>query len=172
MGEATPSRLIWSETGPWRLTIVYRDEVPHNFPKPHTDLLEQFAAYRVPPDKTDEVAKFDGSVLVERTKGEVSARCDMKEMNYLALNLMHEIVNGKRSVEEARKFYAETAAGFSLGRRSPYTQGLLFRGPDRETADVDETMIAGAMLRQSAKKVGDLLTGDAIAAEQKTTNLA
>ncbi len=160
MGEATPSRLIWSETGPWKRTIVYRDEVPHNFPKPHTDLLEQFVDYRVPPDKADQMAKFDGSVIVERTKGEVSARCDMEEMNYLALNLMHEIVSGTRSVDEARKFYAETAAVFTLGCRSPYTQGLLFRIPDKDTADVDETMIAGAMLRQSAKKVGDLIADE------------
>lgn len=29
-------------------TIVYRDEVPHNFPKPHTDVLELFVDYRVP----------------------------------------------------------------------------------------------------------------------------
>lgn len=39
-------------------TIVYRDEVPHNFPKPHTDLLEQFIDYQVPPDKTDELARY------------------------------------------------------------------------------------------------------------------
>jgi hypothetical protein len=31
--------------------VLYRDEVPHNFPKPHTDVLEQFIDYRVPVDK-------------------------------------------------------------------------------------------------------------------------
>jgi len=40
--EAVPSRMIWFESGPWKRSIVYRDEVPHNFPKPHTDVLEQF----------------------------------------------------------------------------------------------------------------------------------
>ncbi len=49
--------------------------VPHDFPMPHPDLLEQFVDYQVPPDKFDELAQYDGSVIVERTKGEISARC-------------------------------------------------------------------------------------------------
>lgn len=61
--EATQSRLIWFEPGPWKRAIVYRDEVPHNFPKPHTDLLEQFIDYRVPPNKLSDLAAFDGSVI-------------------------------------------------------------------------------------------------------------
>ena len=32
--EATPSRLIWYNNGPWKRTIAYRDEVPHDFPEP------------------------------------------------------------------------------------------------------------------------------------------
>lgn len=49
--EATPSRLIWFNTGPWKRTIVYRDEIPHNFPQPHSDVVEQFIDYHVPPEK-------------------------------------------------------------------------------------------------------------------------
>ena len=33
----------------------------------------------------------------------------------LALNLAHDIVEGKRSVKDARKFYAETAKAFMEG---------------------------------------------------------
>ena len=51
--EATASRLIWYNTGPWKRTIVYRDEVPHNFPKPHTDVLEQFIDYHVTPGESE-----------------------------------------------------------------------------------------------------------------------
>lgn len=40
--EATPSRVTWFNNGPWKRTIVYRDEIPHDFPKPHTDFVEQF----------------------------------------------------------------------------------------------------------------------------------
>ena len=68
--EAIASRLIWYDNGPWKRTIVYRDEVPHHFPNPHSDVVESFIDYRVPPEKFSELAKFDGSVIVERTKGE------------------------------------------------------------------------------------------------------
>ncbi|HSH38363.1 MAG TPA: hypothetical protein VK993_06230 [Chthoniobacterales bacterium] len=44
----------------------------------------------MPPEKVSELAKFDGSVIVERTKGEVIARCDMESANFLAINMMHE----------------------------------------------------------------------------------
>jgi hypothetical protein len=158
--EATPSRLIWFNNGPWKRTIVYRDEVPHNFPKPHTDVLEQFIDYRVPPDKADEIAAFDGSVVPERTKGEVSARCDMEEMNFLAQNLMHEIVTGRRTVEDARKHYAETASAFMMSRPAPDTEGLRFEVPHGGTADVDEVMIAGAMAHQMAEKARDVVSGE------------
>src|SRR5215208_4026966 len=46
--EMTPPSLTWGPAGPWKRTILYRDEVPHHFPKPHTDFLEQFIDYRVP----------------------------------------------------------------------------------------------------------------------------
>jgi hypothetical protein len=49
--------------------------VDHYFPVRHPDVLEQAVHYRVPTDKFDELAAYDGSVIVERTKGEISARC-------------------------------------------------------------------------------------------------
>jgi len=158
--EGIDSLLIWYGTGLWKRTIVYRDEVPHNFPKPHTDLLEQFIDYRVPPDKLDDLAAYDGSVIPERTKGEISARCDMEEMNVLALNLAHDIVTGRSSVEEARKTYAETATAFILGRSSPYTETLQFEVPHGGTSDLDEPMI-GPMMGQMTEQVKDKLTGEA-----------
>jgi hypothetical protein len=105
---------------------------------PHQDVLEQVINYRVPPDKFDELARYDGSVIVERTKGTMSARCDKEEMNYLALNLAHDIVIGKRNVEDARAFYAKTAKAFKSGEKHPYTQRLQFRADRSGTADPDK----------------------------------
>ncbi|MGQ0816322.1 MAG: hypothetical protein ACT4O1_17985 [Gemmatimonadota bacterium] len=139
--EATETMLVWHNNGPWKRTILNREETPHDFPKPHTDLLEQFIDYRVPPDKFDELAAYDGSVIVERTKGELSARCDKEEMNFLALNLANDIVTGRRSVEAARQFYAETVAAFMRGERPPYTQGLQFQVPRGGTADRDRPLL-------------------------------
>ncbi len=157
--EATASRLIWYNNGPWKRTIVYRDEVPHNFPKPHVDVLEQFVDYRVPPEKFDELAAFDGSVIPERTKGEISARCDMEAMNFLALNLAHDIVSGERTVDEAREFYAQTANAFMMNRPAPYAEKLQFQVPQGDTADLDQTMMAGPMMDQAAEKVQDKFGG-------------
>ena len=135
--EATASFLVWHNNGPWKRTILNRDAVPHDFPMPHPDLLEQFVDYQVPPDKFDELAQYDGSVIVERTKGEISARCDKEEMNLLAINLANDIVTGKRSVEEARQFYAETAMAFKNGQSDPYVEGFVFELSEGNTNDPD-----------------------------------
>jgi hypothetical protein len=136
--EATASLLIWHNNGPWKRTILYRDVVPHDFPMPHPDLLEQAIDYQVPPDKFDELAQYDGSVIVERTKGEISARCDKEPMNLLAINLANDIVTGARTVDEARQFYAETAMAFKNGQSDPYVEGFVFTVSKGNTNDPDE----------------------------------
>lgn len=125
--EATISRLIWYNNGPWKRTIVYKDPVPHNFPTPHPDFLEQTIDYKVPVYLYDAIATFDGSVYLDRTKGEASAKCHKEAMNFLSLNLLNDIVTGKRDVQGAKAFYAETAKRFIKSNiTSPYTEGLLF----------------------------------------------
>jgi hypothetical protein len=158
--EAIPSRLIWYNNGSWKRTIVYRDEIPHNFPQPHTDVLEQFIDYKVPPEKFSELARFDGSVIAERTKGEVSARCDMEPANFLALNLMHEIVTGKLTAEQAREIYSEQTAAFVMNRPAPLVEGLRFHPQPGETGDTDETIIGSDMVSQTVEKVKDVFSGE------------
>lgn len=136
----TNTRLIWQNKGPWREIIAYRDEIPHNFPKPHKDSLEQVINYHVKPGKLDDIAKYDGSVIVERTKGTIAARCDKEPMNFLALNLANDVFTGKKSVHEARKFYAETAMATMKGEMPPYTQRLQFE-PVPSGGDPDESMM-------------------------------
>lgn len=156
--EAMDSRLIWYKNGPWKRTICYRDEVPHYFPNPHSDVVESVIDYRVPPEMSNELAKFTGSVIVDRTKGEVSARCDMEAANFLALNLMHEIVTGKLTAEEAREVLTETAAAYVVSRSAPYAEAFQFQLPQEETNDADHTTIAGAMVRQTVERVKDAVT--------------
>jgi hypothetical protein len=135
--EHTPSMLVWYNTGPWKRTIVNREEIPHSFPKPHTDLLEQFIDYRVPVEFFDELAAYDGSVIVERTKGEMSARCDKEEMNFLALNLADDIVKARRTVQQARDEYARQAMAFMNKQAAPLTERLRFARPSGATNDAD-----------------------------------
>jgi hypothetical protein len=136
-GGTTTSRLTWLDNGPWKYSMLYREEVPHNFPMKHTDVLEQAIAYRVLPEKYDELAAYNGSVTVRRTKGEMSAMCDREEMNFLALNLAHDIITGKLSVEAARQAYTTTVLAFIKGEKHPYTQALQFQLPPGNLGDPD-----------------------------------
>lgn len=132
--EATPSMLIWYENGPWVRTVVHKEAVPHNFPKPHMDVLEQAVPYRVPSDRVDEISEFDGSILIDRTRGEITAHCDSEEMNILALNLAHEIAVNRMTVDAARKKYSQVVAKRILNWPEPLMERLNFR-VDRRLAE-------------------------------------
>ena len=125
----TADMMVWNRTGPWKRTIIYREAVQHDFPMPHPDVMEQFIDYRVPTDRVDELAMYDGSVIVERTKGEMSARCDKEGANFLAVNLANEIAMGRRTPEDARRMYGEQIKMMKAGQMTPYTSGLMFTPP-------------------------------------------
>ncbi|MBA3818303.1 MAG: hypothetical protein H0X17_05385 [Deltaproteobacteria bacterium] len=135
--EVTASMLVWYQRGRWKRTIVYREEVAHAFPKPHTDIVEQFIDYKVPIDKVDDLAAYDGSVVYQRTKGELSARCDKEEMNILALNLAHQVATGAKDTEGARRAYTEAAMAFMAKRPTAIVQQLQFKPSVGVTADPD-----------------------------------
>jgi len=130
---------MWGKAGPWKRTVVYSHEVQHAFPGPHTDVMQQWIDYRVPPAMYDELAAFDGSVVVERTNGEMSARCDKEAANLLAINLAHEIVTGKRTAEDARRMYGEQIMAMKAGRPAPYTERLMVAMMSA-TADPDQPL--------------------------------
>lgn len=137
--EITDRRLIWHNNGPWKRSVLINEEIPHRFPDPHHDSLLQVIAYRVPPEFASQLLQFDGSVVIERTRGELAARCDSERANYLALNLAHEIIIGKKRVDEARVFYAEAV---QKKRHQEYLEGFLFQLPTSEQADPDEPVKA------------------------------
>src|ERR687897_2149498 len=136
--EVTSNRLVWHRNGPWKFTELVNEEVPHSFPMAHTDMLYQSIAYRIEPERADELIQYDGSVILERTKGEIAARCDKEEANFLAINLANDVATGRRSVEEARKFYADTImAMMKQNKKSEYLQGFRFRVPAGDQGDRD-----------------------------------
>ncbi len=138
--EVTEDRLVWHDNGPWKRTEVINEEIDHRFPLPHKDVLLQVVAYQVPADKFDELAAFDGSVMAERTRGEIGARCDKEEANILALNLADEVVTGKRSPADARKIYGEQVVALAKGKPASYAKELNFR-PQLTAADADRTTL-------------------------------
>ncbi len=132
--EMTNTMAMWHETGPFAHTVVHAMAVPHRFPMAHDDVLEQVVHYRVPPEMYDDLAMYDGSVMVERTTGKMSARCDMEPLNILALNLAHQIVTDEMNVDEARETYAEQAMAFKERRPAPYTERLMFTSQPMNSA--------------------------------------
>lgn len=157
--EMTPSRLIWFNNRPWKRTVVYRDEVPHDFPVPHADVLEQVINYPVPADKVGEVGLFDKSVIIAQTMGEVSARCDNEAANVLALNMVHEIVSGNKTAEQARETASEQITAWLMNRPAPYADDFQFTLPE-EQFQTDEPAIQHDVINQATNKIKDWLSGN------------
>jgi len=150
--EATDTELIWHHPGQWKRIVATREFYNHSFPAPHNDSVESFIDYRVPPGKFTALAEFDGSVIAERTAGEISARCHDEQANFLALNLAHEIVSGERSVEDARSYYAEEFLNARRKQPTPYMEKLRFSPADGNAADPDERTLSDEQLQQAVEQ--------------------
>jgi hypothetical protein len=142
--------LVWGESGPWKQILLHREIVRHNFPMPHEDVLQQFVNFEVPADKFDELAQYDGSVVAERTTGNLSARCDKEEANFLAINLAADVAEGRKSVEEARDYYANAIKGMLQGKMDPYMKGLRIDTKGKKAGDMDQARFANPMTQGKA----------------------
>ncbi len=136
--ESTPSMLVWRNTSPFKRIVVYREEINHKFPLLHKDVIEHVVDYKVPMSRIEELAKFNGSIVYNRTAGELSARGDNEAMNLISLNLANDIVNNKRQAQDARIEFGRLAVDHINGNQSAYTQNLQF-GRQMNTADADES---------------------------------
>lgn len=145
----TEEMVVWSNTSPFKRSIVFKEEVTHQFPMQHSDVLLQTIDYRVPQDKVALLSKFDGSIIIDRTKGELSARNEKEELNILSLNLADKIVRGELSAEQARREYSKNADAFAAGTSSQLLTGLNFR-TEGNTSDPD-TMMQSQEERNSSK---------------------
>ena len=149
--EATESLLTWHQAGPWKRVLASKVYFEHAFPAPHIDSVESVIDYRVPPEQFSALAAFDGSVIAERTAGEVSARCHDEQANFLALNLMHDIVTGARTVEEARAYYAKEFLDARRKQPTPYMEKLRFQ-PPTGTPDPDQRVLSDQDLEQAQEE--------------------
>jgi hypothetical protein len=81
---------------------------------------------KVPETKRAALRRFDARVAFDPETGELSAQSESERFNYLALNLADEIVNGKRTADQAKDFYLKTSRLAASGKSSPYMDGFLF----------------------------------------------
>jgi hypothetical protein len=59
--EATESRLLWHDVGPWKRIVATKQVYEHNFPAPHKDSVESFLDYRVPTEFFTPLADSTGA---------------------------------------------------------------------------------------------------------------
>lgn len=150
---ATPMTLTWNDAGQFKRIEVMNLETPHDFPLPHVDFMEHTISYQVPAEKLGDLLVFDGSSTIQRTTGELSARCDLEAHNVLTLNLDHDIVTGKMTVQEARQAFGEHVQKEMMGNPTPYTQALQFEPMMQKAAMFsDEPVIANSPLRAAEEK--------------------
>jgi predicted outer membrane protein len=145
--EVSSEAVIWHNAGPYKRVMVTKKEVPHDFPKPHMDFLEHTISYRVPADKVDDLVAFDASMTINATAGEMSARCDLEGHNILTLNLARDIIEGKKSVKQARAAFAEHVLEDVAGAHPAYVEALQF-APQLDGAPFpDQPNIPGSPVR-------------------------
>ncbi|MDO8863700.1 DUF4142 domain-containing protein [Haliea sp. E1-2-M8] len=109
------------------------------------DYLQHTISYDVPPDKADEVLAFDRTTTIYRVGGELSARCDLESNNVLTLHLAHEVIEGKKNVQQARKEFGEAVMARTTAESPAITSGLQCEPPAlKVAADTDTVSIPGA----------------------------
>ena len=146
--EASSERVIWHNPGPFKRITVFNLETPHDFPMPHVDFMEHTITYNVPQDKVGALIEFDGSSTINRTVGELSARCDLEGHNVLTLNLDHDIVTGKKTVQEARMAFGVIVGEDVMGKHPAYIEALQFQpAMMADAAFVDKPVIPGSPMR-------------------------
>jgi hypothetical protein len=122
--QIVPSQLSWSRQRYWAKIVVFRD--PSSL-GPSGHLLESVVYGRVSFDRWQDLTLFGRGATYDPAAQELSARTDAEGTNFLALNLADEVIRGRRSAADARRFYDMTR-GLSLsGKNSRYMSRLLFR---------------------------------------------
>jgi hypothetical protein len=135
--DSNARELTWYDNGPWKRTVLHKEEIQHNFPYPHKDVLEQTVNYRVPADKVADLVKYDGSLVVDRTRGELTVHCQNEQANTLTLNIADDIVKGDRSVEQALAYHAQVIRGVQIGEPETYPYKLRFKAPQPSADSAD-----------------------------------
>ncbi|WP_437779952.1 hypothetical protein [Sorangium sp. So ce1097] len=129
--EMTSSRLIWHHRGSWKRIEVQDMHLLHNFPVPHHDFMSHVAAYKVNLDKTGDCFICDTSIIIEATAGEIGSRCHLEGANTITTNMIHEIMQGTRSWQDAQRFMYEAIA---KKRHPEYMTSLQFEPPSEQAA--------------------------------------
>lgn len=137
--EKTSDTLVWRNIAPFKKIIVHKEVYSHRFPLLHQNSLQHIVDYKAPISKIDDIWRYNGSIVLDRTKGEMSSFAENEAMNILALNLAHQVMSGKMGPETARVTYGKETMNFLNGNKTAYTS-VLDLGSQFETTDPGETI--------------------------------
>lgn len=137
--EITSNMLVWRNVAPFKRIIVHKEVYENRFPLLHQEPVEHVVNYRARGDKVDDLWRFNGAIVVDRVKGEISASGFNEDMNILSLNLAHDIMLGRLSADTARIQYGQESMDYLNGKRPNNTQTLTF-GNQLYTADAGESI--------------------------------
>ncbi len=139
--EATLQRLIWHDGLWWKRTEIVNEEVPHNFPEEHTDFLYQTVNYNVPVEKVGELAQLSGSLIVDRVRGELTARSDSERHTLLLLNVADQVIDGRHTPDSGRDVIAQA---WLEGEHAEMMERLLFSPEVAHPDPADPGVVYGA----------------------------
>jgi len=145
--------ITWYDNGPWKRTVLYRDGDLHKFPLPHRDVLWQTVNYKVALNRIPAILAYNGSILIDHTRGEITAHCDTEEDNMLSLNLADNVATGSDTVEQAKAYHAQIYEGLRIREPSEYAYKLRFQTPatNATTADPGQEAELLIHLQQTSK---------------------
>ncbi len=138
--ETTSDSLVWRNVAPFKKIIVHKDVYSHRFPLLHQNSLEHVVDYKAPQGKVDDIWRYNGSVVLDRTKGTMSSYADNEAMNILSLNLAHKVLSGAMSADAARITYGKETMDFLNGKATANTSVISF-GSQYNTADAGESVV-------------------------------
>ncbi|MBI3289279.1 MAG: hypothetical protein HYZ74_07150 [Elusimicrobia bacterium] len=115
--QASPDFLIWNDNGPWKKTVVYR----------YGDrFLRQSIRFDVPQARATKLSEMEMGLTFDPSSQELSAASQSEDTNVLALNLAHDVLDGKMTATQARAAYARAVSLSSAGKSVPEMRVLLF----------------------------------------------
>ncbi len=118
--ESTAHELTWYDNGPWKRTVLHGRRSSTTFPTRTKTFSSRPSTTASPVGKIADLVKYDGSLVVDRTRGELTVHCNNEESNTLTLNIADDIVKGDRSVEQALAYHAQVIRGVQIGEPETY----------------------------------------------------
>jgi hypothetical protein len=137
--ETTSNALIWRNVAPFREIIVHKEVFDHRFPLLHQNSVQHVVDYKAVDSKVDDIWRYNGSIVLDRTKGQMSSFAQNEAMNILSLNLAHDVMTGKLSADAARVQFGKETLAYINGKRDANTTVLSF-GSQIQTADQGESV--------------------------------